>query len=458
MLAHEIEDLQAGRLSLDCPSMVLSNGSAEKPRRFSGPGRLSLDENGRLQLVLYDPEHDPDPGALLLILGPGEWVAESEVYDLEAVDLAGTTWRSGNLTVGVSAHVARPGAIVRASPATLTSEEERVHGGREWCSLYFPHRVEAPRNVTTVTTAEETDTKLHRRSSERNVWAIGCEGMDVRMRFHEGGFEVDAISRNGSLPQDLAAIVEESIWFTLGQPVRADVVRYRRAGREGILVHSRGRDDALASAMPPYHIHIVDSAAVLGAMFSRYLAHVSVGRDGRYHPLSVLIRRALRAEAGTLEEAALARCVVVEGIADLAFPDLGKPSPKTLKAVVALEDLLREHLESSLIRTRVEGFFGALRGRNARAALHSLAEQGVVTDDQLEAWERLRHVAAHGREYQLPLREVFELSQKVRVLMSRLVFESIGYAGAYTDYGSPGWPVRNHRDKATPQGLEPSAT
>jgi hypothetical protein len=192
--------------------------------------------------------------------------------------------------------------------------------------------------------------------------------------------------------------------------------------------------------------------------FSRYLAHVSVGRDGRYHPLSVLIRRALRAEAGTLEEAALARCVVVEGIADLAFPDLGKPSPKTLKAVVALEDLLREHLESSLIRTRVEGFFGALRGRNARAALHSLAEQGVVTDDQLEAWERLRHVAAHGREYQLPLREVFELSQKVRVLMSRLVFESIGYAGAYTDYGSPGWPVRNHRDKATPQGLEPSAT
>lgn len=29
--------------------------------------------------------------------------------------------------------------------------------------------------------------------------------------------------------------------------------------------------------------------------------------------------------------------------------------------------------------------------------------------------------------------------------MSRLVFEAIGYGGACTDYGTPGWPVRMHR-------------
>ena len=122
MLTHEIEDLKAGRLTLDCPAMVLSNGDSDQPRRFSGPGRLSLDEHGQLQLVLYDPGHDPDPRALIRTSGVGEWAPESDFYNLEATDLAGMIWTSSDLTAGVNVHVARPGAVVRANLDSLSSE------------------------------------------------------------------------------------------------------------------------------------------------------------------------------------------------------------------------------------------------------------------------------------------------------------------------------------------------
>lgn len=444
MRANEIEDLKAGTFTQDCLAMILSNGDPDQPRRFSGPGHFSLDEQGQLQLVLYDPGHDPDPIELIRTSGVGEWVAESDTYDLEATDLSGRIWHSSNLTVGVAAHVARPGAVVRAHLDTLSSDADCEHGGTDWMSLFFPHRVKAPRNVSTITTVEETDRKRPRRGLERDVWAFSCEDLDIRIRLRDESFEITASAKEGASSEDLAAIIEETIWFALGQPVRADIVRYRRAGREGITIHSRGRDDALASAMPPYHVAIRDSATVLAAMFCRYFAGVSGVRDGRYHPLSVLIRKALRAEAGTLEEAALARCVAIEGIVALEFSDLGGPTDETLEAAAVLEEVLEDYLESSPLKTRVEGFFGVVKGCSSRTALHALAKQGVITDEQLQAWETLRHVAAHGREYQLPPREVFELSQRLRVLMVRLVFKRIGYRGAYTDYGTRNWPVRHH--------------
>jgi len=453
MNSSEIEDLRAGRFARDCPAMTLGNGDPDQPRQFSGPGRLSLDELGHLQVVLYDPTHDPDPRHLLRTSGVGEWVSESDVYALEATDLSGRVWRAENLTIGVDVHVARPGAVVRASLESLSSEWDWDHGGNGWMSLFFPHQVKAPRNVRTVTTVEETDVNQTRRGFELNVWAIKCRDFDVRIRFGDQGFEVSVSMKSAELPQDLGASIEEAIWFTLGQPLRADIVRFRQNDAEGVVIHSRGRDEALASPMPPYHISILDSAAVLGAIFCDYYSHVSGNRDGRYHPLSVLVRKALRAEAGTLEEAALARCVAIEGIVGLNFSDLGGASDETLDAVAAIERILADHLESSPIRSRVEGFFGSVKGSSSRTALHALAQRGVITDEQLTAWETLRHVAAHGGEYDIPPREVFELSQRLRTLMMKLIFETIGYQGAYTDYGSQNWPTR--RRGRTPEIASP---
>jgi hypothetical protein len=47
---------------------------------------------------------------------------------------------------------------------------------------------------------------------------------------------------------------------------------------------------------------MADSATVLANVFCKYLEYVRQYKEQRFHPLSVLIRKELRARNGTIEE------------------------------------------------------------------------------------------------------------------------------------------------------------
>ena len=58
MLGRDLENLKAGILRIECPSMTLSNQDREAPVDFSGPGEIHFDSDGQLEVVLYDQEHE----------------------------------------------------------------------------------------------------------------------------------------------------------------------------------------------------------------------------------------------------------------------------------------------------------------------------------------------------------------------------------------------------------------
>jgi hypothetical protein len=442
VFGREPEDLKIGVLRLECLSITLSNGDEETPQSFAGPGEIHFDEDGQLEVILYDQEHQADPRALFSTGPVGSWVPQSELFDLKAADLSGNVWTACNLRPDIKAHVARPGAVVRARIQSLSSTSSPERAGQDWLWLYFAERIDTPANVSTVTTIQDSADDRPRTGFVSNVWAITCGGLNIRLRRGEAGFEINVLGEAGSIRPGLDTRLEEALWFSLAQPLTADVIQYRRGEQQGIVLRSRARREKVRTAVSPYSVHHVDAATVLGEILCRYLAYVAQDDAPRFHPLSVLIRKVLRAGDGTIEEFALALCVSIEGIVHLAFSDLGQAEAEVLSAVSELEELLKGHLESSLIKERVRGFFAAVKGPSSRTAIRSLVKRGVITHEQFEAWEGLRHVAAHGKEYDLPFRELYELSWQLRVLMAKLVFELVGYTGPYTDYGTLGWPTQ----------------
>lgn len=336
--------------------------------------------------------------------------------------------------------------MVRAQIQTLATEGPPEQDGKDWIWLYFAERIDTPANVATITTVQESDEERPRKGFERNVWAIACGDLRIRIRRGETGFEIKVLAQAAGIPAGLDTRLEESIWFCLGQPLTADIVQYRRGDRAGVLVRSRGRSEKLRAAFAPYSTGMVDSATVLADVFCRYLQYVSQYEEQRFHPLSVLVRKALRSRDGTIEEAALALSVAIEGVLHHGFEHMGRAKAGVVDAVRKLEALLEDHLKSSVLKDRVEGFLRAVTRPNPRTALQTLATGGVVTEEQVNAWERLRHAAAHGKEYDISFRELYQLSQHLRVLLNVLVFELIRYAGPYTDYGTVGWPTRRGSD------------
>ncbi len=202
LLGRELEDLKAGTFRLECPTMTLSSRDQGEPHEFTGPGEVHFDADGQMELVLYDRDHKVDLRRLFSSEAPGAWLPRSELFKLEATDLGGTVWTADNLQPDTSAHVDRPGAVVRAHIRTLVTEGPQERDGKEWVWLYFAERIDTPANVSTITTVQESDQERHRRGFERNVWAITCGDLTMRIRRGEAGFEMNVLAEADGIQAD----------------------------------------------------------------------------------------------------------------------------------------------------------------------------------------------------------------------------------------------------------------
>jgi hypothetical protein len=162
--------------------------------------------------------------------------------------------------------------------------------------------------------------------------------------------------------------------------------------------------------------------------------------ENRYHPVSVALYRNLRASALSLDAEALWLPVSIETVVGQCFPELGRP----LKAFINNLEGAIEHVEKwtgePKLRQRIVNNLNQWRGQNTRGALNQLVEKGVVLESQLAAWNRIRHRMAHGRQISDLLEELSGLCDLTYMALLRLLFETIGYSGPYTDRPTPGWP------------------
>jgi len=96
---------------------------------------------------------------------------------------------------------------------------------------------------------------------------------------------------------------------------------------------------------------------------------------------------------------------------------------------------------------RVRGFVNNLGQQRPVDVLWSWHRAGMlsITPEDIEAWEKSRHPAAHGalagtRPTRDQLQQRFDRFVRVQNVINRIVLHLIGYRGLYVDYSRPGWP------------------
>jgi hypothetical protein len=96
------------------------------------------------------------------------------------------------------------------------------------------------------------------------------------------------------------------------------------------------------------------------------------------------------------------------------------------------------------LKNRLNGLIGQIHQINATAKLLRLFEQGVISNEQIQAWKTLRNKLAHGGTLSgASLQEFLDLYHIVVALFYRIIFYAIEYHGKYTDYSTLGWPTRD---------------
>jgi hypothetical protein len=80
--------------------------------------------------------------------------------------------------------------------------------------------------------------------------------------------------------------------------------------------------------------------------------------------------------------------------------------------------------------------------------LKVLIQANAITEQQYEAWKKLRNRSAHGNQNDgLSHQKFMNLLTEVEVLFYHLIFHAIRYKGLYVDYSAAGWTTKEYPPK-----------
>jgi hypothetical protein len=114
-----------------------------------------------------------------------------------------------------------------------------------------------------------------------------------------------------------------------------------------------------------------------------------------------------------------------------------------LKRLAKMFEVANKGPDQRSLKDRLAALLGGLsNGGRTVDVLRLLQKAGAVTAEEVAAWNKLRHPAAHGswepQEEQMQVH--FNDLYKVMTLVYRLVFVHIGYDGMFTVRSSRNWP------------------
>lgn len=427
--------LQEGQFEMRSLTLILTNDHGGQ--RFEGPGSVSMDSKGDLSFTLFDSGADSRVG-LEWWSRPRGWIPTEEYYDLEVCELSGRRWRASRIIPKMeegSGHA--PGMIIRGALSELRHAGAREASGSPSVRAHFPGFVRLPLFQPTKTATERGDKRVD--GWTRDHQKYGSVGFEAQIERDGDGFSV-WVRPPGSLKADAPQLrVEESIWLLLGTPLHASVVESWTADGYEVRLRRRKPPRFHPRLEPPIPVYDPQFIASHQELLCRYLSFVWEEPGARFHPLSSKIFDVLRASSLSVVAEARAVAIAVEAIAKRFFAGFAEISDEERDGIRKLKHHIRSWPGDETLRRRAEGAVRSFARPRAREALEALVELRLVSREEVEAWVSLRNPSAHGDDPSGPITEFADQSERVWGLLTKLVFQVIGFKG---DWVAPGRPDR----------------
>lgn len=436
----EVDELRAGTFVLEALDLSLTR-RGDAADIYRGPGFVRQAPDGQLEYRVYDRERK----GLDLLGRPfpprGAPIPDEECYDLRLRDQSGRNWVGERTIVYPCQTWGEPGYICRGVLREIAcAGDTSFNDNRLW--LFFPGEFKIPANAGTRTI--EVSPLAERLRFEPNAWTIKAEQYGILITTVSGGMEVVVDPVGDPLPEDFDVRLQEAIWFTLAVPALWTLSEEYRSGNYRFRIRTVSSPTTAPRLRPPLEPDLGEPAAHLGDLLIRYLRYVLPYEGQRFHPISVTVKRALQGSAISLNAEALALSVAIESLVRREFTELGRPGQEFIGKLESAIRHFNTWPEDVELRKRITNVISGWKGTNPRESLKQLAKMGVITKEQLKAWNTLRHTMAHGQELD-SLDELPQLCVLVHAAWIRLMFQVLGYAGLYTDRSTQGWPSIEYR-------------
>lgn len=437
MFDKERKELVDGTFQIPMARCQLRQRAADVPIIYEGPGIISQAKDGNLQLQMFSGQVDfseafrRDHG---LVVPPGTLFPENTYYDLDAIDFHETTWHATRLSINGTFGA---GTLVQVDLRRLEKVQTFTPGRPGSAGgCFVPTSAELPWHKMTTSDLGSTWDRFEYKD-EKFEWEL---------RKLEGGLDIHFWVNEDHVEPFFTRFLRALAILT-GRPIDPWI----SAIREG---------EMLVTRFHTHHPELVN-ARLLGPLSLRMPSHQDahrfllcfVNNSVTTQPESVdgselLYRfwhRILRARERDIENSALVLSVAVEGVIKGAF--LSKYDIDS--EFVELVEGAKERLNRAKCHERIRGALKASLGHSSspkvKDTLKRLIEQGVLDKAHIEAWEGMRHAAAHGgawEEDELALQSHIKRFHFCLDLFYRLVFVVIKYRGHHIDLTDTQWAER----------------
>ncbi len=435
---------------LDCPNMTLTCASGSEQAIYSGPGLLRCDADGGLYFKLY-PDQSANPGGLVewnRTALPGQLINRRFFHTLRATDYAGNEWTSEGilpqLTQGPS------GFSIHAPLHDLRAATTMGIALKGSClRMLFLDDVEIPCNATTDTTINFGEGPVFT-SRLLNVAKFTSLGFDFVLN-SESGLLAATVNSSEPFPPNFPMRVLEALQFVLAKSLYVRFLEEISGSTSTIRLLPAPPKSHHTTMLLPLNLHTIEAHRTpnpIWMMFDKYLRFILPFGGPDWHACSIYVHKAREASANSLDAHALGLTVAIEGLAKLLYPDLGKPRSNFKEAVRDLKAYCQrwpgmpDWDGNASLKDRTDRLLGNLCGVRASDRLYRLSENGTVQKTLVEAWKALRDPMAHAELPDAAEHQRFvDNLMSATVLLHQLIFSAIGYAGPYSDYSTPGFPV-----------------
>lgn len=465
-------------LEIPCVRIRLTQLTEHEPSVYEASGTLRLGKSFGLKCDFQVPmpgSSIADAFAQLSRWGEqelGQLVPRDEYFELEAVTSGGVHWTCQHVSVA-----ARPGQDVCAvhfeasHVENISQSEESAYAAR----LTYIEELRLPKNHR----VDEMG-----RNGSRFVGRDGSNGRLANLDLtYVRRFRDEPVAR-GELtlhategyvpPQHFDVRVQETMQFCsalLAWPICTEVAH----GKQRSILFTKHRPVHAGIASPPIQDRAVEQDFY--KLATAYYEHAC--KDGDVELMSQLTRKVgglFDMGDASMAAMALQLSVAVEALAQtgtLQEQVTASPQHRAVAEVVKSRVLKLRGLDAlskrfaaankgpdqRSLRERLDALLNGLSsGGRTVDVLKVLEKAGAVTADEIKAWNKLRHPAAHGswepREEQMQVH--FDDLYKIMTLVYRLVFVHIGYVGMFSARSTKGWPTAtfNGKDVKTALKLE----
>jgi hypothetical protein len=391
------------------------------------------------EITVFIPDVDPYSlikNSMQNGLKTGSIIPESYYYIFEGRDLKGRKWYSSEFYPSHYTHINYRGALFKGTLQEIYFERKIDSDNINKIHLDFLNSFNIPANGFTETVMRSCNREI--KKVTRNVWRFKDNDISYTFINETYGLSVD-VENNRAFPSDYISCITETLCFVFARLTYPSIEIERKHNNLKYLLRILEKPGPTPLLAPLIKLNRINASVIAKEMFIKYIRYISNNKSELIHPISLELKRVVRASQYSLDAQSLLVAVAVEAILKSQYPEIDIVE-KENKEIDLVQENIKNSDISSKLKERFIGLIGAMKKSRPKDQLIQLKDRGVINEEHIKAWERLRHTVTHGNIDSINFDERYNLCNMVSQLMYLLIFDLIDYKGILTDYTKKGYP------------------